>query len=45
MKRILVAAVLLAAAAEFTAVQTPDKQTKPSAAKAAPTGVEQELTQ
>ena len=45
MKRLLLAAVLLIAAATFAAGQTPDKPTKPAAEKAAPAGVEQELMQ
>ena len=45
MKRLLLAAVLLTAAATFAAGQTPDKPAKPAAEKAAPAAPEQELTQ
>ena len=45
MKRLLLAAVLLTAAATFAAGQTPDKPAKPAAEKAAPAAAEQELTQ
>ncbi len=44
MKRIIAIAALLAAASSFAGSQTPDKQTKPAGEKAAPAGVEQELT-
>ena len=45
MKRIIAIAALLAAATSFAVSQTPDKQTKPAAEKAAPAGAEQELAQ